>query len=64
MPYNLDSLSHNQDWPKSLAWDLPTTKAEFLAWACRDGVDLEEFKRLPVYQAHVDDAGLEWLRTL
>jgi len=64
MSYNLDSLSHNQDWTKALAWDLPTTTAECLAWARRGDVDLEEFKRLPVYEAHVDDPGLEWLRTL
>lgn len=47
---NIDALPHNQDWIKTLSWDLPAYKSEeFL-----DGVDdLEHFKTLPIYKSAV-----------
>ncbi|MBU0462786.1 hypothetical protein KKA39_03250 [Patescibacteria group bacterium] len=47
---NIDALPHNQDWIKTLSWNLPAYKStEFLATI----TDLNKFKHLPLYKSAV-----------
>lgn len=48
---NIDADLENADWPKR-TWDLPfQTEDQLQAWLDATGVTLEQFSRLPVYQA-------------
>ncbi len=44
---NIDALPHNQDWLKTLNWDLPPYNPDEIE-------DLEHFKTLPIYKAAVE----------
>ncbi len=48
--FNLDASPENQDWIKTLSWDLPAYKSdEFMAGE----KDLEAFRKLPIYKSAV-----------
>ncbi len=51
----------NEDWPKR-TWDLPTDRAEFLAFLKASRTSVAEFKTWPIYRWHVDR--IPWLRDL
>ena len=63
MPFNIDSLPENADWTKR-TWDLPTDKAEFLAFLECSGRTIEEFKKLPVFKFALATGSPRWLRDL
>ena len=47
---NIDAIPENQDWIKTLFWDLPAWKSdEFIAFF----PDLKEFRELPIYKSAV-----------
>jgi hypothetical protein len=56
-----DDEIENADWTKR-TWDLPTDKAEFLAFLKASGVSVAEFTTWPIYRWFVDQ--LPWLRAL
>lgn len=47
---NIDALPHNQDWLKTLSWDLPAYKSQYFNEFVDD---LDHFKTLPIYEAAV-----------
>ena len=48
--YNIDADPENQDWIKTLYWDLPAWKSdEFLLGTN----DLKAFRKLPIYKSAV-----------
>jgi hypothetical protein len=57
-----DDTDENADWIKRGTWDLPTDKAEFLAFLRASGTSVAEFKQFPIYRWHVDE--IPWLRDL
>jgi hypothetical protein len=52
---NLDEQLHNADWLRSMSWDLPRDKDEFLATIGNLGLPLEDFMKLPAAQAMPGD---------
>ena len=44
---NIDALPHNQDWLKTMFWDLPPYNPDEID-------DLDHFKTLPIYKAAVE----------
>ncbi len=56
-----DDDRENADWPKR-TWDLPTDKAEFLAFLKASRASVAEFKWFPIYRWHADT--ISWLRDL
>ena len=57
----IDADIENADWTKK-TWDLPTDKAEFLAYLKASGTTVENFKQLPVYRWNLDK--VPWLKEL
>jgi len=47
---NIDALPHNQDWLKTLSWDMPAYKSDYFNETTKD---LKHFKTLPIYKAAV-----------
>lgn len=47
---NIDALPHNQDWLKTLSWDLPAYKSKEFNETVKD---LDHFKHLPIYKSAV-----------
>lgn len=61
--FNLDATPAGQDWIKQGAWDIPATNpAELRGYLAQRGISRTEFKRRPVYKAHVKD--MPWLKDL
>ena len=56
-----DDDLENEDRPKR-TWDLPTDRAEFLAFLKASMTRVAEFKTWPIYRRHVDR--IPWLRDL
>jgi hypothetical protein len=59
MPFNPDALPRNADWLRVVAWDLPTTAEDFLAFLgeTRDQQVAKwvQFQRLPAIEAMPPD---------
>ena len=48
---NIDELPYNQDWIRTMFWDLPAWKSkELIAFF----PNLDEFRNLPVYKSAVE----------
>jgi hypothetical protein len=56
-----DDEIENADWTKT-DWDLPTDRAEFLAFLKASGSSVAEFRTWPIYRWHLDK--IPWLRSL
>lgn len=60
-----DKELHNADWTKR-TWDLSQIKSKrlLLQYLSRHNYDLEDFKKLPIYQYALQNKDMEWLKNL
>lgn len=62
---NVDEGPYNADWTKQ-SWDITgvDTVEKLREYIARQGMSVEQFKRLPVYVLNVNRGGMEWLADL